>query len=175
MRSTHSNMATSPSSEATSLAQPPHLRCSSTLRRSSGHTPAARVPTGASAMHRCAATNASPVAHEVHNFSVPVAPLMVWAILFLAFPLPLWSLHSRTFGGACSADPRIRASARGALPRHHSYTRTPSAGVAVKVRSSGSDALADGRVSTSRTSAMCLGVYADHVPTHSHIVPTARE
>ena len=65
--------------------------------------------------------------------------------------------------------------ARGALPRHHSYTRTPSAGVAVKVRSSGSDALADGRVSTSRTSAMCLGVYADHVPTHSHIVPTARE
>ena len=53
------------------------------------------------------------------------------AILFLAFPLPLWSLHSRTFGGACSADPRIRASARGALPRHHTYTRTPSAGVAV--------------------------------------------
>ena len=127
LRSTHSNIATNPSSEAKSLAKPPHFACRSILCRRSGRTLAAKASSTPHTSHCCAATTPHQWRKKYHNFTLPVLTLQgVKTIVFVLERAPRTSVldNGKRFrcGVLCAAS-GVSWAVRRAKPRIESFCR----------------------------------------------------
>ena len=120
LRSTHSNIATNPSSEAKSLAKPPHFACRSILCRRSGRTLAAKASSTPHTSHCCAATTPHQWRKKYHNFTLPVLTLPLYSDLadrsnWILSQIPICSDESHTLFGqpfSSRGKPKLRFSTK---------------------------------------------------------------